>query len=443
VTLRQLRWLAIAAPIVVVAMLEIARVTTIGVTSTGSRIVLDGLVVAALVIVSTYMVRAVGRMQHRLERHNEELLALHGAGLDVTAELSLDVVLNKVVERARTLVGSRYGALSVVNADGSIQTFITAGVTTEERARIGPPPVGHGLLGVVLNEGERLRLPDIGKDPRSHGFPPNHPVMHSLLAVPITCKGPFVGNLYLSEKEGGGEFTPGDEETLERFAVQAAIAIDNAHLHRQVADLAVAQERLRIAHEMHDGIAQVLGYVNTKVQAAIEYLRREKTEEGLVQLRELAAAAREAYGDVREAIVDLRTLPGPARAFDDVLNEYIDRWKEQTGVDARLVIDGELVMPNGMELQLVRIIQESLTNVRKHARATTATIEVRRHNGKLRITVSDDGAGFAQAGLSRSVFPRFGLSTMRERAESIGGTFAIESKPGGGTVVNVEVPLGG
>ncbi|HXA15614.1 MAG TPA: GAF domain-containing sensor histidine kinase [Thermoanaerobaculia bacterium] len=442
-TLRQLRWLAIVAPIVVVALLELARVTTIGVTSIGSRIVLDGLVAAALVIVSTYMVRAVGRMQHRLERHNQELLALHGAGLDVTAELSLDVVLNKVVDRARTLVGSRYGALSVVNADGSIQTFITAGVAPDERARIGPPPVGHGLLGVVLNEGERLRLPDIGKDPRSYGFPPNHPVMHSLLAVPISCKGPFVGNLYLSEKEGGGEFTPGDEETLERFAVQAAIAIDNAHLHRQVADLAVAQERLRIAHEMHDGIAQVLGYVNTKVQAAIEYLRQEKKEEGLVQLRELAAAAREAYGDVREAIVDLRTLPGPARAFDDVLREYIDRWKEQSGVDARLVIEGDLVVPNGIELQLVRIIQESLTNVRKHAKATMAMIEVRRHDGKLLITVSDDGAGFAQAGLSRRVFPRFGLSTMRERAESIGGTFSIESTPGGGTVVSVEVPMPG
>ena len=442
-TLKQLRWLAIVAPIIVIALLEFVRVTTIGETSIQSRILLDGLLFLVLVIMSIYMVRSVGRMQQRLERNNEELLALHGAGVDVTAELSLDVVLNKVVERARTLVGTRYGALSVVNADGSIQTFITAGVSREERSRIGPPPVGHGLLGVVLHEGERLRLPDIGKDPRSHGFPPNHPVMHSLLAVPITCKGPFVGNLYLSEKEGGGEFTSGDEETLERFAVQAAIAIDNAHLHRQVADLAVAQERLRIAHEMHDGIAQVLGYVNTKVQAAMEYLRREKTEDGLVQLRELAAAAREAYGDVREAIVDLRTLPGPARSFEDVLREYIDRWREQTGVDVRLVIDGDLGMPNGIELQLVRIIQESLTNVRKHARAKTATIEVRRRDDRLLITVRDDGAGFAQAGLSRSVFPRFGLSTMRERAESIGGTFAIESTPGGGTIVNVEVPLPG
>ena len=390
-TLKQLRWLAIIAPIIVVGLLEFVRGTTVGATSLQSRILLDGLVAIALVVMSVFMVRSIGRMQQSLERQNEELLALHGAGLDVTAELSLEVVLNKVVERARTLVGTHYGALSVVNEDGSIQTFITSGITREERVRIGAPPVGHGLLGVVLNEGERLRLPDIGKDPRSYGFPPNHPVMHSLLAVPIVCKGPFVGNLYLSEKEDGGEFTPGDEETLERFAVQAAIAIDNAHLHRQVADLAVAQERLRIAHEMHDGIAQVLGYVNTKVQAAIEYIRRQKTDEGLEQLRELAAAAREAYGDVRESIVDLRTLPGPTRSLEDVLREYVDRWREQTEVGTELVVDGDLVMPNGIELQIVRIIQESLTNVRKHAKAKTARIEVRRRDDTLFDAIKEIG----------------------------------------------------
>lgn len=430
-----------AAPIVVVLLLECVRLTTIGVTSIGSRLLLDGLAAAAVFLMSALAVRSIGGMQERLRRHNEELLALHGAGLDVSAELSLDAVLNKVVERARTLVGSRYGALSVVNDDGSIQTFLTAGVTSEERARIGPPPVGHGLLGVVLREGEHLRLPDIGSDPRSYGFPANHPVMHSLLAVPVVCKGPFVGNLYLSEKASGGEFTPSDEETLERFAVQAAIAIDNAHLHRQVTDLAVAQERLRIAHEMHDGIAQVLGYVNTKVQAATEYIRREKTEEGLEQLRELAVAAREAYVDVREAIVDLRTLPGPARRFEDVLREYIDRWKEQTEIGAELVVDDDMVLPAGAELQLVRIIQESLTNVRKHSKAKTVRVEMRRANGSLLLLVSDDGAGFTQAVRSRRVFPRFGLSTMRERAESIGASFSIESTPGAGTRVRVEMPL--
>jgi signal transduction histidine kinase len=441
VTLKQLRWMALVAPVVVVVLLDLVRGTTIGTTSLQSRIVLDGLVAIALIAMSTMMVRSIGRMQRRLEHHNDELLALHSAGLDVSAELSLDSVLNKAVERARNLVGAKYGALSVVNADGSIQAFITSGISPEVRARIGPPPVGHGLLGVVLNEGEHLRLIDIGKDPRSHGFPPNHPVMRSLLAVPITCKGPFVGNLYLSEKENGQEFTPGDEETLERFAVQAAIAIDNAHLHRQVADLAVAQERLHIAHEMHDGIAQVLGYVNTKVQAATEYIKREKTEEGLAQLRELANAAREAYGDVREAIVDLRTLPEPARPFEEVLREYVDRWKEQTEISTQLVVDGNLAMPNGIELQLVRIIQESLTNVRKHAKATTARIELRRRTGSLVLNVSDDGVGFTPAGRSRGAFPRFGLTTMRERAESIGGTFAIDSTPGTGTTIRVEIPI--
>lgn len=440
-TLKHLRMIAVAAPLLVVFLLELVRISTVGQTTLESRLLLDGLVVVALALMSILMVRSIGRMQHRLERHNEELLALHGAGLDVSAELSLDAVLKKVVERARSLVGSKYGALSVVNADGSIQTFITSGISSEVRAQIGPPPVGHGLLGVVLHHGERLRLTDLTKDPRSHGFPANHPMMRSLLAVPITCKGPFVGNLYLSEKEDGGVFSAGDEETLERFAVQAAIAIDNAHLHRQVADLAVAQERLRIAHEMHDGIAQVLGYVNTKVQAATEYIRREKTDEGLTQLRELATAAREAYGDVREAIVDLRTLPGPTRAFDDVLREYVDRWKEQTEISTQLIVDGDLQMPNSIELQLVRIIQEALTNVRKHSKATTARIEVRRRDGNLHLLVSDNGVGFAQAARGRTIFPRFGLSTMRERAESIGGVFNVEGTPGSGTVVTVEIPL--
>jgi len=440
-TLRRLRLMTFLTPVVIVLTLEVLRTMTIGETSFRTRLILDGLVAVAFIVFGAVMVRAISRASKRQRRQNEELLALHGAGLDVTAELSLEAVLNKVVERARTLVGARYGALSVVNDDGSIQTFLTSGVTPEVRAKIGPPPVGHGLLGVVLHEGERLRLPDIGRDPRSYGFPPNHPVMHSLLAVPVTCKGPFVGNLYLSEKAHGGEFTTDDEETLERFAVQAAIAIDNAHLHSQVADLAVAQERLRIAHEMHDGIAQVLGYVNTKVQAATEYIRRNKTDEGLEQLRELAEAAREAYRDVRESIVDLRTLPGPTRSFQDVLQEYIDRWKEQTGIATQLTVDGDLTLPPGFELQLVRIIQESLTNVRKHSKATAASVDVRRRDGKLLLTVTDNGAGFSQSTLSRSVFPRFGLSTMRERAESIGAAFTIESTPGSGTSVNVAIPL--
>ena len=223
--------------------------------------------------------------------------------------------------------------------------------------------------------------------------------------------------------------------------MQAAIAIDNAHLHQQLASLAVTQERLRIAHEMHDGVAQVLGYVNTKVQAATEYIRHGKNDEASGQLRELATAAREAYGDVRQNIVDLRTLPAPQRSFAELLQEFVTRWKEQSGISTQLTIDPVLSVPAGTELQLVRIVQESLTNVRKHAKATNATIDVRRTDGKLLMTIADDGIGFVPGARVRSDFPKFGLATMRERAESIGATLTVDSAPGEGTRVRLEVPL--
>lgn len=417
------------------------RTSVIGGLPPEKRLVLDTAAIVIFVVFAIAMYRFVGDTQKRLERRNEELLALHAAGLDVASNLSLDVVLEKAVDRARSLVGAKYGALSVINDRGQIEAFITSGISNETRAAIGPPPVGHGVLGVVLNEGVRLRLQDIAHHPKSAGFPPNHPHMKSLLAVPVPSQ-MFRGNLYLADKEAGdGTFSADDEQTLERFALQAALAIDNAQLHSKAADLAVAQERVRIAHEMHDGLAQVLGYVNTKVQAATAYLTRGKTEEATQQMKELAVSAREAYTDVRESIVGLRALPEEGRTLRDALVEFVERWKEQSGVLATVNIDGSLKLRAAVELQLIRIVQESLTNVRKHAKASRVWIDIRRDGETLRACVRDDGAGFVPGETKRGEFPRFGLTTMHERAAGIGGALAIDSTPGQGTTVNFEMPL--
>jgi signal transduction histidine kinase len=442
-TLRQLRIMAMLVPILAVILMEMARTMVIGSVTLTQRLLLDAVAVLGIVVFSLIVFRLVGAMQARLQRQNDELLALHSAGLAISSELGLDAVLRKVIDQARQLVGAKYGALSVVDADGRIERFLTSGVTPEQREKIGPPPVGHGVLGVVLKEGQTLRLRDVSKHPRSAGFPPNHPLMRTLLAVPIACRSPFLGNIYLSEKENSQEFTLNDQETLERFAVQAAIAIDNAHLHAQAADLAVAQERLRIAHEMHDGLAQLLGYVNTKVQAADAYLKRGKSEEASSQLRELAVSARNAYTDVREGIVGLRTLPGPERPLADVLRDYLDQWKEQSGISTQLTIEGDLHLRPMVELQIVRIIQEALTNVRKHARAKNVYILVRRKNGTLVVSVDDDGIGFDPAHRTPSEFPRFGLATMAERAAGVGGKLTVESTPGAGTSIRFELPVSG
>jgi signal transduction histidine kinase len=181
--------------------------------------------------------------------------------------------------------------------------------------------------------------------------------------------------------------------------------------------------------------------VNTKVQAAKQYFRLGRTEEGNEQLEQLAASARQAYSDVRESIVGLRTLPGSDRTLADVLAEFLQQWRDQSGIETELTIDPALRLQASIELQIVRIIQESLTNVRKHARASKARVDVRRQDGQLVVSIQDDGAGFNPEATARGEFPKFGLTTMRERAASIRGSLDIDSSPGNGTTVRFTMPL--
>ena len=154
-----------------------------------------------------------------------------------------------------------------------------------------------GLLGVVISDGVALRLADLTRDPRSVGFPDHHPLMRSLLAVPIVSHGDVLGNLYLTENEVDAEFSRDDEETLVRFATVAALAIENARLHRRVRAMAITEEREWIAREMHDSLAQVLGYVNAKAQAAQVLLTDGQPDRAAMHLSQLAEAARSAYAD--------------------------------------------------------------------------------------------------------------------------------------------------
>ncbi|HEY7421981.1 MAG TPA: GAF domain-containing protein [Gaiellaceae bacterium] len=160
------------------------------------------------------------------------LRALFAAGLAVTSELSLDALLHRLVEAAAELTGARYAALGVIDANGvELEQFITHGIDPELRAEIGELPHGRGILGVLIRETRPLRLHNLGEDPRSVGFPPAHPPMHSFLGVPIMLRGVAYGNLYLTEKQGGEDFTGEDEELVTLLAGQAAVAIENARLY--------------------------------------------------------------------------------------------------------------------------------------------------------------------------------------------------------------------
>jgi signal transduction histidine kinase len=158
--------------------------------------------------------------------------ALLQAGIALTSELSLDAVLEKLTATASELTGASYAALGVIDPSGrELERFIAVGLDDETRAAIGDLPHGRGILGALIREAQTLRLRDLTKDPRSVGFPPNHPAMRTFLGVPILLRGVVYGNLYLTEKEGGESFTPEDEDVVKLLAAQAAVAIENARLY--------------------------------------------------------------------------------------------------------------------------------------------------------------------------------------------------------------------
>jgi signal transduction histidine kinase len=167
------------------------------------------------------------------------------AGLALSSELSLPAILQRIVELAAGITGASYGALGVLGPDGRITEFITTGVTPRQRAAIGHIPVGRGILGVLIDDAVPLRLRDIATDPRSVGFPPNHPPMRSFLGAPVTARGQVFGNIYLTEKQGVAEFDADDERALVLLAAQAGVAIENARLYEEAAARAKRLEALR------------------------------------------------------------------------------------------------------------------------------------------------------------------------------------------------------
>ena len=181
------------------------------------------------------------RLRRENESLRERLSRMSEASLRISQSLDFDSVLQEVIDNARSLTSARYGALVAFDDSGKIKTLITSGITPEERPRFGDLPKGLGLLKHLNEIEEPLRLADIASHPRSVGFPKDHPPMKTFLGTPIRHQDERLGNIYLTEKEGGREFTPEDEETIVMFASQAAMAIANAHRyrdeHRAKADL--------------------------------------------------------------------------------------------------------------------------------------------------------------------------------------------------------------
>lgn len=375
------------------------------------------------------------------DRAARQLDALDQAVRGISGVLDVDRVLQVIVDRVRDLVGAQYAAIGIVDAEGAIERFITSGISAEDRARIGELPRGHGLLGLIIRENRSYRIPDIERHPQRYGFPPNHPEMHAFLGMPILAQGVPVGRLYLTNKLGAAEFDADDQALVERFALHAGIAIDNARLHEQNRRLAVVDERERISRDLHDGVIQSL-YAQTLALDDVPELMTEDPEEARRRVDETIDALHAVIRDVRNFIFGLRPVLLEAGTLDAGIRLLATELHRNSGVAVEVeVIDTEhrlQDLPIETTAELLAITREALSNVARHAEATRASVALNGDSDPMRLEVHDDGRGFDIGALVDRT--HHGLSNMRARAAALGATFEVRSEAQSGTRIIVVLP---
>ena len=437
---RRLRVAALVLPSLLIAALVAVDYFVVGrlFDSGISHLITLAIGVAGVLAFSTAIFSQLTALQAALETRRQQLQAVNTAGLALTSELDRDEVLQRVADQARAVASARYAALGVFNADGTIDTFTTSGITPEERALVGPLPHGRGLLGHLQRERRPLRLTELHTHPSSVGFPPGHPPMSTFLGTPILLRGETLGNLYLTEKQGAAEFSEDDAEALETLAAQAAIAIENARLYEQVERVSAQEERQRIRMDLHDGVMQSLYGVGLLLDDAAERVTQDP--EGVkAQLRRSVDRLNTAIADLRGYVRGLQ----PVEASERPIAASLEELAEQTRSGARIAVDVDVSPAAAARLDGARraaayyVAADALGNIARHSRARRATLRLAEADGRLALDIEDDGAGFDPAMATAG----HGLENMRQRASAAGGQIAIASAPGRGTRIRLTLPV--
>lgn len=365
------------------------------------------------------------------------LQALDAAVRGISGVLDVEQVLQLIVDRVRELVGAQYAALGIVDDQGVILQFVTSGISAQQREAIGDLPRGRGLLGLIIRENRSYRIPEIGADPKSYGFPPNHPPMHSFLGVPVTLKGEPVGRLYLTNKLGDKEFSANDQALVETFALHAGIAIENARLHQQVQRLAVVDERDRISRELHDSVIQGI-YAVTLSLDDVPDLFDEAPGEARQRVDVAIDALHGVIRDIRNFIFGLRPVLLETGSLLDGLRALADEMRRNTTTETEVIGSEPEGLPMPVVAELLAIAREALANVARHSAASHAQVRLDQAAGAVRLEVTDDGAGFAAE--TDTARGHHGLANMRARVRGLRGVLEITSAPGAGTRIIATIP---
>ena len=380
--------------------------------------------------------RAPRAGQGPADSQDEVLQQVSQVLLAVARQLSVHDVLQMIVRSARSLANARYAALGVPDDHGSFAEFVVDGIPARQRKAIGPLPRQHGMLGVLLREGQPLRLDDIRADPRFEGWPAAHPELSDVIGMPIRDGTAVLGIIFAASKRGAGGFTERDEQLLSLFAAHAAIALTNARLYERGRELSVLEERTRLARELHDAVSQKLFSISVKARAAAMLVSRDAPR-AIAEMQSVVALSGEAHAELRAVIDGLAPPDLTAGGLVGSLRSYAALAGKSHGVRVWVCADELPALAGQRETAIYRVAQEALNNALRHSGASEICVSLALRQRRVVLEVSDHGKGFAADAPSGGL----GLASMRERAEAVAGTLTIVSAPGEGTLLRLVVPV--
>ncbi|MFD7559405.1 GAF domain-containing sensor histidine kinase [Streptomyces sp. NPDC059835] len=369
------------------------------------------------------------------------LAAVSTALLAMSRRLEVRDVLRTIVVSARELLDAEYAALGVPDDHGGFAQFVVDGISPEQWRAIGPLPRQHGILASMLHKDAPERLADVRQDPRFGGWPSAHPEMSDFLGLPVRDGEEILGALFLANKKGPDGFTDEDEELLDLLAQHAAIALTNARLYERSRELTIAEERSRLAHELHDAVSQKLFSLRLTAQAAAALVDRDPNR-AKDELQQVSALAAEAADELRAAVTELRPAALDEDGLVATLRTHVHVLDRAHTAHVTFTCDGVRALPATQEEALLRVAQEALHNALRHSGADRVEVTLARTpGGGAVLKVLDTGKGFAPQAVRRAG-RHLGLVSMRDRASGVGGRLTVNSEPGRGTTIEMEVPGG-
>jgi len=373
--------------------------------------------------------------------NQDHALRLMQIASSIAAQLDLDPLLQEIVDAAAELIGAEFGGILVLD-QGDATHYELLRVHGWQTPSSLPQPQGRGILSLPHKEGRPLRLAQVEQHPASVGVPAGHPVIGPFLGVPLRFRDRVLGSLFLGQRPGQPSFNSNDEVLLTGLANLAAVAIENAHLHLQTEQFARMQERERLAHELHDTVAQLFYSIGVEAESGLEACHQNNSP--LAHLEAIHRMTTQGSVEVRGAIFAL-TRSVREEGLGYVLRTLVEEFEANTGIETCLVLPPGLALPSARACDAVmRVVQEALSNVRKHAHASMVLVNLSASNDTLTITVQDNGIGISPQNLRQTMVEdahHAGILTLRTTVERLGGRLSLANGEEEGLVLKAQLPL--